>query len=73
MKPIFLFTLLLVVGSCISSRPAVSPAPAASPNLARPKLVVGITVDQMRYDYIERYWNDFAEGGFKRLVNGGFF
>lgn len=36
-----------------------------------PKLVVGIVVDQMRYDYIARYWDKFAEGGFKRLVNGG--
>ncbi len=39
--------------------------------LANPKLVVGIVVDQMRYDYIERYWNKFGEDGFKRLVNDG--
>lgn len=38
---------------------------------AKPKLVIGIVVDQMRYDYIDRYWNKFGEGGFKRLVNGG--
>lgn len=38
-----------------------------------PKLVVGIVVDQMRTDYIYRYWNRFGEGGFKRLVNEGFF
>lgn len=37
-----------------------------------PKLVVGIVVDQMRYDYITRFWNHFDEGGFKRLVNEGF-
>lgn len=37
-----------------------------------PKLVVGIVVDQMRYDYITRFWNHFEEGGFKRLVNEGF-
>ncbi|MCW3085596.1 MAG: hypothetical protein JWP12_2962 [Bacteroidetes bacterium] len=40
---------------------------------AKPKLVVGIVVDQMRYDYIYRYWNKFGDGGFKRLVNEGFF
>ena len=39
---------------------------------ARPRLVVGITVDQMRPDYIFRYWDDFEEGGFKRLYSGGF-
>ncbi|MBK7669017.1 MAG: alkaline phosphatase family protein [Sphingobacteriaceae bacterium] len=38
-----------------------------------PKLVVGIVIDQMRTDYIYRYWNRLGEGGFKRLVNEGFF
>lgn len=37
-----------------------------------PKLVVGIVVDQMRYDYITRFWDQFGEGGFKRLANEGF-
>lgn len=37
-----------------------------------PKLVVGIVVDQMRFDYLNRYWNDFGEGGFKRLVKEGY-
>ena len=37
-----------------------------------PKLVVGIVVDQMRYDYITRFWDDYGDGGFKRLVNDGF-
>lgn len=39
---------------------------------ATPKLVVGIVVDQMRYDYITRFWNRFGEDGFKELVNEGF-
>jgi predicted AlkP superfamily pyrophosphatase or phosphodiesterase len=39
----------------------------------KPKLVVGIVVDQMRNDYIYRYWNRFGEGGFKRLINDGFY
>lgn len=37
-----------------------------------PKLVVGIVVDQIRYDYIPLYWDKFGEDGFKRLVNRGF-
>src|SRR5690554_4373771 len=37
-----------------------------------PKLVVGIMVDQMRSDYIHKYWDKFGEDGFKRLVNEGF-
>ena len=38
----------------------------------QPKLVVGIVVDQMRYDYINRYWDDFSEGGFKKLLAQGY-
>ena len=37
-----------------------------------PKLVVGIVVDQMRYDYLTRFWDHYKDGGFKRLVNEGF-
>lgn len=39
---------------------------------ASPKLVVGIVVDQMRYDYLTRFWNHYGEGGVKRLVGQGF-
>ena len=39
---------------------------------ARPKLVVGIVVDQMRYDYLYRYWSKFGRGGFRRLLGEGF-
>ncbi len=41
-------------------------------SLARPKLVVGIVVDQMRYDYLYRYYDKYKEGGLKRLMNDGF-
>jgi predicted AlkP superfamily pyrophosphatase or phosphodiesterase len=37
-----------------------------------PKLVVGIVVDQLRYDYIPLYWDKFEEDGIKRLVEQGF-
>ena len=36
-----------------------------------PKLVVYITVDQLRGDYIEYFYNTFGERGFKRLLNEG--
>ncbi|MFZ2907081.1 MAG: alkaline phosphatase PafA [Cyclobacteriaceae bacterium] len=38
----------------------------------RPKLVVGIIVDQMRQEYLYRYNSKFGEGGFNRLINDGF-
>jgi len=37
-----------------------------------PKLVVGIVVDQMRFDYLTRFWDRYSEDGFKRMVNKGF-
>ncbi len=38
----------------------------------KPKLVVGIVVDQMRYDYLTRFYNKYGDGGFKRMINEGF-
>ena len=38
----------------------------------RPKLVVGIVVDQMRWDYLSRYYDKFREDGFRRLVDKGY-
>jgi len=37
-----------------------------------PKLVVGIVVDQMRYEYLNRYERKFGEDGFKRFLKDGF-
>ncbi|QJX47086.1 alkaline phosphatase family protein [Hymenobacter taeanensis] len=47
-------------------------AQKASKALDRPKLVVGIVVDQMRYDYLYRYWSKYGNGGFRRLLGEGF-
>ena len=45
----------------------------AQTEIARPKLVVGIVVDQMRWDYLYRFYSRYApDGGFKRLLNQGF-
>src|SRR5688572_8223517 len=44
----------------------------SQPGEPKPALIVGIVVDQMRYDYITRYWDRFGEGGFKKLVNEGY-
>lgn len=44
----------------------------AQQEVNRPKLVVGIVVDQMRWDYLYRYQDRYSNGGFKRLLNEGF-
>lgn len=41
-------------------------------SLPRPKLMVGIMVDQMRWDYLYRYYERYGSGGFKRMLNEGF-
>ena len=38
----------------------------------RPKIVVGIVIDQMRWDYLYRYYNRYSTGGLKRIINKGF-
>jgi len=38
----------------------------------RPKLIVGLVIDQMRWDYLYRYFHRYGEGGFKRLVKKGY-
>ena len=38
----------------------------------RPKLVVGIVVDQMKTEYLYRFSDDFSENGFKRLMKDGY-
>lgn len=45
---------------------------AIAQQLQRPKLVVGIVIDQMRWDYLYRYYDRYSAGGFKRLMNRGF-
>ena len=37
-----------------------------------PKLVVGIVIDQMRAEYLNRFYNQFGENGLKRLMKEGF-
>lgn len=71
MRKLSLWTLCLLVSifSVNAQTKKVTPKPST---LARPKLVVGIVVDQMRYDYLYRYYDQYTEGGFKRMMNEGF-
>jgi len=62
------FLLLSVAGFGQSD----SEVPGKLKNDDRPKLVVGIVIDQMRYDYLPLYWDKFQNGGFKRLVGEGY-
>ncbi|MEX6687840.1 alkaline phosphatase family protein [Danxiaibacter flavus] len=71
MKYCFVFVLGLF--TVITSNSQSSSAAASKQGVSRPKLVVGIVVDQMRWDYLYRYNDVFkANGGFKRMLNDGF-
>ncbi len=63
-KKLFVF-LTLVISSIYS---------IAQENIihTRPKLIIGLVIDQMRWDYLYRYYDLYSENGFKRLLNKGF-
>ena len=46
-------------------------AAVAQPATTAPKLIVQIVVSQMRYDYLERFRDNFSEKGFRFLVDSG--
>jgi predicted AlkP superfamily pyrophosphatase or phosphodiesterase len=78
MKKILLISLILITGFQSFSQKgkkgiSFSLEINTKNDLQKPKLVVGIVVDQMRYDYIYRFWDDFGNDGFKRLINEGHF
>src|ERR1700748_666442 len=62
----------LVVAPVTVEAPVVASEAPVSAELPRPKLVVGIVVDQMRWDYLYRYYSRYTNNGFKRLLNQGF-
>ncbi len=63
---------LSVVFCCLMSLIHVNAQTAQNRTSSKPKLVVGIVVDQMRWDYLYRFSNRYGAGGFKRLLNEGF-
>jgi len=69
MQKIFSVSVGIILFSSVITQSAIG----QTENLQRPKLVVGIVVDQMRWDYLYRYYDRYAaNGGFKRLINQGF-
>lgn len=67
MKKISALLLLLILFQVSFAQQRKSPAPSA-----KPKLVVGIVVDQMRQEYFYKFQDRYTEGGFKRLMREGF-
>jgi predicted AlkP superfamily pyrophosphatase or phosphodiesterase len=53
----------------LQSAQSQNPRPAKGSR--KPKLVLGIVIDQFRYDYLTRFEDLFGEGGFRRLLTNG--
>lgn len=69
-KLIFSFLACVLVATVQAQKPV---QPSSTDAVQRPKLVVGIVVDQMRWDYLYRFNPLFkANGGFKRMLGEGF-
>jgi predicted AlkP superfamily pyrophosphatase or phosphodiesterase len=66
------FTFAVVSVSAQVKKKAQNAVATSANDLPRPKLVVGIVVDQMRWDYLYRYYSRYQSNGFKRLLNEGY-
>ena len=71
-KKLIPFLLLFFIITSLSAQKKKSTVSFEASNADKPKLVVGIVVDQMRYDFLYRYSEKYSSGGFKRLMNEGF-
>lgn len=68
-----LLIAVLFVASCNSqTKGSEEKNKNSKTNTTNPKLVVGIVVDQMRYDYLTRFESKYGDGGFKRMIKEGF-
>jgi predicted AlkP superfamily pyrophosphatase or phosphodiesterase len=59
-------SILLLILFVLSFNQAIIPQ-----EIQRPKLVVGIVVDQMRFEYLYKFQKYYSKDGFNRLLNGG--
>ena len=64
-------TAILLAGSLMSCSADAKVVVGSTADVT-PKLIVGITIDQMRADYLYRFSDHFCDGGFARVIDGGF-
>src|SRR6201987_764504 len=57
--------------ACVLLCPIFAPLGHAAAYNGRPKLIVIIVIDQFRGDYLERYRDQFVEGGFRLFLERG--
>jgi hypothetical protein len=64
-------TLVAGLLACLLVDGLSAPLAAASAYNGHPKLIVIIVIDQFRGDYLERYRDQFVEGGFRLFLDHG--
>lgn len=72
MKQSILLAIVFALSTLVNAQKSTPVSSSASKDISRPKLVVGIVIDQMRWDYLYRYYSLYKNGGFKRLLNKGY-
>ncbi len=60
---LFLSTVVLLCAASIVAGQKIPPQ--------KPKLIVGITISGMQYDYLSVYWDKFGDDGFKKMATTG--
>ena len=61
---------LLMFTAAMAQKTTTTKKPAGV--AAQPKIIIGMMVDQMRWDYLYRFQNRYGPDGFKRLLKEGF-
>ncbi len=67
MRLLFFISAFLVLGLSYTSSAQLNRSIPSE----KPKLIVQVVVSQMRFDYLNRYWEKFSDNGFKLLINEG--
>jgi predicted AlkP superfamily pyrophosphatase or phosphodiesterase len=71
MKSITSFSIIILL-TLVSMKTQSQTVLKGENGFSQPKLIVGIVVDQMRSDYLYRYWDKLGDDGFKKLIREGF-
>ena len=70
-QPLALLLCLVLLISPLGQGQGQPRARTGAPPRPHPRLVVGIMIDQFRADYLMRFADQFVDGGFRRLLDGG--
>lgn len=71
-KKLLFHTFLIGATGCLGQITDAQSPPQSRLTIDKPKLVIGLVIDQMRWDFLYRYKTLYSAGGFNRLLNEGF-